>query len=1138
MSAVPLTRRPAFWIAYAALAAVALAIAWKLFPLAIPLVNLDVRLSRDEAIAKALEIGGAQGLAPPAARTAARFASDARAQNYIELEGGGKPAFAALIGGDVYSPYAWEVRLFAPGEPAEAVIRFRPDGAPWGFTRKLPETFVPDDPAGLALDEQAARALGERAAREDWGVDLAAYRLLESAQQKRPTGRVDHTFVYERASGNLGESRFRLRLAVSGNAVTEVARYVHVPESFERRFREMRSANDAIAGTASLAALALYGIGGCLLGVLWLARKRFLLWRPAVAAGFAVGALLGAASLASASAAWFGFDTAQAAGTFWLREAAKAAAAALGGGLLLALVFMAAESLSRRAFPDHPQLWRVWSRAAAPTPSILGRTLGGYLFVPLELALVAAFYWATNTWLGWWQPSEVLSDPDILGSALPALTPIALSLQAGFMEECAFRAIPLSLAAIIGQRFGHRGAAIAAAVVVQALVFAGAHANYPGFPSYSRLVELFVPSILWALVFLRFGLVPTVILHALFDLVLMSLPLFLVDAPGAGLSRGLAIAAGLVPLGVVLARRYASGGWREFAPELRNGAWQPAAASVAPLSAAPAEGPDVSGRAAAFQRALPALGAAGLVAWALATPFRADAPGLPISRDAAEAVAVQTLAARGFVPGAGWRTTSMPRSAQDEPARWEGHRFVWREAGREAYASLLGNVLAPPLWEVRVARFDGDVAERAEEWRVTVDGTGAVRQVRHALPESRPGARLSREDARTLALAAAKERFGLDPATLADVGAEERALPARTDWAFTFGQPSVRVGEGGQARVVATVAGDEVTGYGRYVHVPEAWQRADRERESRTLVVRLVLAGILGMAGIAMLVLGVVDWTHHRRDRGAMAGVAAIALALGAARFANGWPVIAMGFVTTEPVATQAALAAAGRLTVALVLALVLALAAGVGAFAAIGQRPRPLATMLPPWAAGMAAACFVAGAGALAGLALPRAAPSWPSFGLESLAFPHVGAVLAGVQVLYAIVAVLFLLHAFARFTADWRRRGALVAVVVVALVATLSLAGASDARIAAAAGTFAGAALFAAVWGLLRYDALAAPAFVATGAVLGVIEAALAKAYAAAYVDAALAAVATAIVAWGATQWLARRRARATPPAQETPS
>src|SRR5437899_4633343 len=516
MATVPLTRRSAFWAVYAIASVAALILAWRLFPLAIPLLHLDIKLGRAEAIAKAEDIAERLGLAPAGARTATRFAHDQDTQNYVELEGGGKSTFAALVAGNVFAPFWWEVRLFQPGEVTEAVVRFRPDGTPLGFTRKVPELFVPADPRGLALDPESARPLAERRAREDWGVVFGNFRLLEATQQTRTTGRVDHTFVYERTTGNIAESSFRLRLAVVGDTLTEVEHFAHVPESFERRYLELRSTNEAIARAASLVAGVVYGIGGCILGVLWLLRRRFLLWRPAVMAGLVVGGLLGAASLANAPANWFDFDTAHSVAQFWLRAAGAAAGIAIAGGLLYALVFMAAESLSRRAFPDHPQLWRVWSREAAPTTAVLGRTVGGYLFVPIALGFVSAFYYATNHFLGWWQPSESLTDPEILGSAVPALTPIAISLQAGFMEECLFRAVPLSLAALIGQRYGHRGALVAIAVVVQALVFAGGHANYPGFPSYSRLVELFIPAIVWALIFLRFGLIPTILLHAVF----------------------------------------------------------------------------------------------------------------------------------------------------------------------------------------------------------------------------------------------------------------------------------------------------------------------------------------------------------------------------------------------------------------------------------------------------------------------------------------------------------------------------------------------------------------------------------------------------------------------------------------------
>ena len=90
-----LVRRPWFWVAYVALAVVSLAVALKLFPTAMPIVNVDIAMSRDEAIDKARALAATLKLAPPDTRAAVQFRSDGSAQNYVELEGGGKDAFAA-----------------------------------------------------------------------------------------------------------------------------------------------------------------------------------------------------------------------------------------------------------------------------------------------------------------------------------------------------------------------------------------------------------------------------------------------------------------------------------------------------------------------------------------------------------------------------------------------------------------------------------------------------------------------------------------------------------------------------------------------------------------------------------------------------------------------------------------------------------------------------------------------------------------------------------------------------------------------------------------------------------------------------------------------------------------------------------
>ncbi|HEY5366635.1 MAG TPA: CPBP family intramembrane glutamic endopeptidase, partial [Casimicrobiaceae bacterium] len=923
-----LFRRPAFWVSYGVLALCALALAWKLFPTAIPLVNVDISMSREEAIGAARTLAAKLALAPADARAAVQFRSDGSTQNYVELEGGGKPAFAELVRGDLYSPYVWDVRLFKVGEIPEVTIHLTPAGKPYGFGRRVAETYV-HDPATKAIAADAARQIAEARAHADWGVDFDAWKYLEQSELTQPSGRVDRVFTYQRDE-RLNEARIRLRLGTAGDELVAVQHYVFIPDAFARRYAELRSANDTIANVATLFAGLVYGIGGLIVAALWLARKRMLLPRPSFTAGAVVGGLMGLMLLAATTGAWFSFDTAQAESTFWAHQIGGAIAVMLAGALGYGLVFMTAEGLSRVAFGWQPQLWKLWSREGGASLQTLGRTLGGYLFVPLAMALVALFYYFTNKYLHWWQPSSEMTDPNVLASAVPALAPIALSLQAGFMEECLFRAVPLSLGALIGARYGKKSLGIAIAFVLQAVVFGAAHANYPGFPSYSRLVELIVPAMIWAAIFLRFGLMPTIILHACFDLSLFAIPLFLVDAPGAWLQRALIVAAGLVPLGVALLRRVQAGQWCELPDALRNAAWRRDDVATADERVAEPTADGPSPRARTFARLLPWLGIAGLIAWLATAPFKADVGGLPLSRAAAAQAADAALVARGVTLPDGWTRSQTIHLASDDASQWTAHRFVWQEGSRDIYRAVVGHSLPGPLWAVRYARFGGDVVDRAEEWRVSVNGDGSIRQVIHVLPEARAGASLSRADAQKRADAEVSARFGVDPSTLKLIGASDHKRPARTDWTFLWSDPRIPVGKDGEARVQVAVDGDEVTSSGRAVFIPEAWLRAEQARDGQWASARMAAGILLACAGLAALFLGVRNFTRARTDMraGVATGVTVFVAML--LSFANAWPSLMNGLSTTDPVVTQVALRIGAVLVGGVLAALFLGLMAAV----------------------------------------------------------------------------------------------------------------------------------------------------------------------------------------------------------------
>ena len=168
------------------------------------------------------------------------------------------------------------------------------------------------------------------------------------------------------------------------------------------------------------------------------------------------------------------------------------------------------------------------------------------------------------------------------------------------------------------------------------------------------------------------------------------------------------------------------------------------------------------------------------------------------------------------------------------------HEFVSVTAGEERRRQLLGKYLPEPRWNVRIATFEGDVAERAEEWRVFVTKAGQVLRVEHTLPEARPGADARRE--RRARVARWPCWRGSSASTSAsgqarEVSARPAKLKARTDWTFTFADTSLPPLPQGELRIDVELAGDEVASVRRFVFVPEQWERQQRAAETRNLIV-------------------------------------------------------------------------------------------------------------------------------------------------------------------------------------------------------------------------------------------------------------------------------------------------------------
>ena len=979
-----ISRRPLFWIILSSTFLGGTVFSIKYFSKAFPIVNLNISMDRKEALLAAQQLAQKYAWGPKGFEQTASFSADEMTKNFIELEGGGKKTLNNIIKEKYYAPYTWSVRHFKEFSPNETIIEFTPEGKPYGFEEKIAE----NEP-GASLSADKARSIAIKAAQQDWNVDFSLYNSVESSQETKPSGRIDHIFVYERNDKKIGEAPYRVQLKMSGDRLTEFSIFIKVPEAFIRRYEQMRSANNTIAQLSGTIAMLLYLFGGCILGLLFLTRRRWVIWnKPFLWSGF-IGLLLVLNNISQFPLLWIGYDTALAKSTIYLKFILSLFTTFGVTAIEFGLIFTAAESLTRMAFGHQPQLWKLWSTQAAPSIQTLGRTIGGYLIVGWDVAFVTAVYLFASRFLGWWTPSSQLVDPNIIANYFPWISAIAQSLSAGFMEECLFRAIPLSCAAIIGTKRGNRTAWIVSAFILQAIIFSAAHANYPAQPAYARLVELLIPSFVFGGIYLTFGLLPSIISHFVFDVFWFALPIFLSDM---FINQILVILVTILPLLVILFMRLKVGAWSELPDMLYNAAWIPTPAKIVPV----VESKPTIIKETFPQKSIFFAGLIGLICWLFAAQFRQD--GLPlVKKNLAQDHTQWALAQKNITLKAPWRQFSLALAQIDEE-----HRFVWK-IDKLLYQKLLhNNYLSPAQWKIRYAQFQGDIVNRAEEYNIFLNPHFHFSPVRiaHQLPESQVGEFLLEQEARKIAHDVLKNEYRVEPENLIEVSAISKKQPERLDWIFTFNNSLEYVGIPtkelqGQARIVVKIAGNQVVDHYQYVFVPEKWERADRQEQTilqlLTTFCLILLAILLLIAGIRAIIL----WINHRFAAHIFLIFFGILLGKSIIQFFNLLPVLTSGFKTSAPLLNQFLILISSSVITMVTTSGGIALLASYIQNATMEIKPI-ITTMRTHLSIGFSLGSMLAGFWALAVRFSPSMKPLWADYTHAAAQFPGISCALS----------------------------------------------------------------------------------------------------------------------------------------------
>ena len=616
-----------------------------------------------------------------------------------------------------------------------------------------------------------------------------------------------------------------------------------------------------------------------------------------------------------------------------------------------------------------------------------------------------------------------------------------------------------------------------------------------------------MPSFIFGGIYLRYGLLPSMLLHFIYDLVLMSLPLFAAVSPGVWVDQTMVVLLGLIPVWVVLWRRWQTGRWGLLPAGFWNGDWQ-----IPPRPEAPAAQATVAAPAKTapwLPRVVGGAAVAGVIAWILATTFPVVVPPLNLKRADALRLAGEAVTQHGANIPPRWRTFATIGSGTDMAGR-----FVWRTSGRAAYQSLLGEELMPPCWYVRFASFEGDVAERAEEWQVWVGGDGRVLRVRHQLPEARPGATLSETDARTRALAMLRERFQIDPAGLKEISAKPTKRPARMDWIFVFKDPAGVQLTQGERRLSIDLAGDQLADAQRFVFVPEAWERAQRRWESVLQIGSIVRGVLIAIAVLFGAGAAIVFWSRGRFAVAMALGPALVLVVATLASAVNRWPTIIAGFSTAQPYALQRTILAIFLAIGALVVAAIMGLLTGLTApWLRCGGGDRRQALVL-----GCGLGSAIAGAEALIARLNIGANPPWPSLHGAVEGWPLINPVLQAISQLIVGTATLALMcGGLDQLTSGWTRRRALWGGLAFFVWVFSNQAGDAPTLVPwVASALLSGAGLFLAYVLVLRFDLSVLPLVVGVMQILELVREAVQQAYPGALAGAFLGMPVVAALSW----------------------
>jgi membrane protease YdiL (CAAX protease family) len=497
---------------------------------AFPSYDIDFKLSRAESRLEAEKFLSRQNIDLNGFRHAVIFDYDELTKIFMEKEVGLEEA-SRLVNQD-FPIWRWSNRWFKPLSREEFKVSLTTDGRIASFEHILPEEAAAD-----AITIEAARKICRNFLFSDRQLNPEEWEFIEDKTDRKPN-RVDYLFTYKKKGIEIFNATYRIDVGIQGDQIGKYHEYWKLPEQWLRGYQRMRSLNSTTALSANIFFLLIL-IAALITFSIHLSRKN-VHFKTALWFGLATFILQFISQLNELPIQIYAFDTNQSLGNYYGDYFIQTFIVALLYGLLITVIAGAGESLYRRAYPDHIALPKAFTGAGIRTKSFLTNSICGFTLAVVFIAFQTCFYLIANHF-GAWAPAEVTYS-DVLNTYIPWIYVLLIGFTPAVTEEFSFRlfAIPF-----IGKITHSK----LLAVLIPAIVWGFAHANYPNQPFWIRGAEVSLFGVFIGMIFMRFGILTVLVWHYTIDAIYTAT--FLVKTGQPYLVITASLAAGLIGLPIL-----------------------------------------------------------------------------------------------------------------------------------------------------------------------------------------------------------------------------------------------------------------------------------------------------------------------------------------------------------------------------------------------------------------------------------------------------------------------------------------------------------------------------------------------------------------------------------------------------------